>query len=259
MDENGSTEPAVYYPQRWRGWFALCCGLFMFGLWLVVTLAFALMPPPASDPNAKPVGAGPGIILALILWPFAGICFSIGWGIVRSRVVITADKLDLTTHSFAIWSPLRKYPRLQLPWSEVQGVEIFEQTNPYAPEGVQKDYVIHTPQGRFSVSNILWPQAEEIAARVTERIGRAIGDVPETVQHAVADRARDSLGLKLMHGCGMVAVVLCGGMFLLLLIALFGGMPFADFARAAMVCGIGFSAGASMWKWRMTRKGPPGA
>lgn len=249
MTDDRSSTPAVYYPQRWRGWFVLGLALSMLILSLAVTIGVAMSPPP-KDPNAQPIVAGPGVVLALILWPPMFLCGWIGLGIMRSRVRITDDMLDMTTRLFAIWS-LRPVRHVRVPWSEVLGVEHFEQTNPYAPDGVQIDYVIHTPQGRFAVSNILWPHAAEIAAKVTERIGRDIGQLPAGVERIDTAAPGNRLGLKVMHGCGLVAMVLCGGMFLLLGLAIFGGLPLADFAKAAMACGIGFSGGVAMWKWRM--------
>ena len=249
MTDDRSSTIAVYYPQQWRGWFVLSLAAFLLILWIGIVIAVNYAPPP-KNPDATPLGAGFCVVMALILWPGIAVCGWIGWGVLRSRVRITEDTLDMTTHRFAIWLP-SSVRRVRLPWSDVFGVEIFEQTNPYAPDGVQKNYVIHTPQGRFSVSNILWPRAAEIAEAVAAKIGRNIGDVPDSVEHAVANRPGDRIGLKAMHGCGLVAMVLCGGMLLLLCVALLGGMPVSDFARAAIVCGIGFSAGASMWKWRM--------
>lgn len=249
MADDKAAMTEVYFPQRMRGWIVLGMALFLSILWLTVTLGVAMQPPP-KDPNAQPVGAGPGIILALILWPAIALFLWIGLGIIRMRLRITEDALDMTAHRFAIWS-LRSTRHARLAWSEVHGVQLFEQSNPYAPDGVQKDYVIHTTQGRFALSNILWTHAAEIAAKVEARIGREIGQLPASVERIDTATPGNRLGLKVMHGCGMVAMVLCGVMFLLLGLALIGGMPLADFAKAAMFCGVGFSGGVAMWKWRM--------
>lgn len=255
MASVNSKATTVFYPSRIRGWFVLGLALFLLLLWLAVVVGVAMQPPP-KDPPEQPANAGPGAVLALILWPPMFLVGSIGLGILRSRVVIADDVLDLTAQRFSIWF-LRPVRHARLAWSNVLGVETFEQTNPLAPDGVQIDYVIHTPQGRFAISNILWPQAAEIAAAVAARTGHEVGDtgdVPATIERAVANRAVDRVGLKLMHGCGLVAMVLCGGICILLPLALFGGLPLVDFAKAALVCSMGFSAGAAMWRWRMKTK-----
>ena len=71
---------AVYYPRRGRGWFVVALALFLVAVWLVAKLAIALATPPQA-PDAKPMGAGLVVVLALILGPLAALLFNIGWGV----------------------------------------------------------------------------------------------------------------------------------------------------------------------------------
>ncbi len=238
----------TFYPYRSRAWFVFAMAALLLAMFLLVAIGVNIKP--AVEPATKPMD-GIVIVLALLLGPPMLFLFDIAIGIFRSRVILSDEGLDMTTTRFAIWA-IRRVHRAKLKWNEVVGVQLWEQTNPYAPEGIQKDYIVHTSAGRYAIPNILWPQAEEIAHLIAAQIGRPFNDLPENVPRVGANRSRDRIGLSLMHLGGTIAVILGGVMLLASVLALFGGgLDFSAFAKVALASNVAIASGAVMRRWKM--------
>ena len=103
------------------------------------------------------------------------------------------------------------------------GVQTYEIPNFAAPNGTQVDYVLHTTQGLFVVPAIQFKDANEIAATIAVRIGRAVGDLPPTVTPVTAATPSGRRGVRIMRGLGWFSSALGIGLPLLMLFGWWSG------------------------------------
>ncbi len=205
---------------------------------------------PATPDNPQGGSMGPALAVGIIVVPGGLLILDIAIGIFRSRAILTDQGLDLTTTRFAIWKIRRVY-RVKLAWDEIFGVQIWEQSNASAPDGIQRDCIVHSAQGKYVVSSMVWPQFMEFAEAVSKRIGRPIGDIQEASTLVSANRPQDRTGLAILHGCGLVSMI-CGIIFsLLLLVAAFGGISLKDFGIVAVLCSVMIMGGAALRRYQM--------
>jgi hypothetical protein len=237
----------TFYPSYFKAYFCLLGGLLLIGIEL--TLVWAGLLPKTL---ANPVGGdqGPAIIIGMIIVPPAMLLLDIAIGIFRSKAIVTDAGLDLTTTRFAIWK-IRRVHRVKLAWSEVFGIQLWEQTNSMAADGIQRDCIVHTAAGKYALSNMVWPNTAEFAEAVSQHLGRAAGDIQEGATLVKANRARDKFGLAIMHGLGSICV-LCGSVLLLLTIfSLTGGASLEDAGIIATLCSTIIAGGVALRRYHM--------
>jgi len=185
-------------------WVCFGIGVFLLGIVAIVSTAAA--------PGER---IGLAFAILLLVGGPALLVLKIGNDLRRTRIVIAAQGLELSLSRFRIWS-LRSLGRARLTWADIVGVQRYEIPNFSAPGGVQVDYVLHTTRGTFAVSSVQFKEAERIAGLIAERIGRAVGDLPEGVAPVSADTPSGRRNVRLMRGLGWAAQVV-GIVFLLLM------------------------------------------
>jgi hypothetical protein len=224
-----------YFLYGLAGFFALMCAI----------MAFAAT---GADKDAtRGLGIGLGIPFGLLaFW-----MYRMGRKLSRAEVTISPERLFLRTHEFKVWG-LRRLKQADLAWNQVTGVEVFETPNPYAPGGAQREFVIHTNLGRFSVSNVVFPDAAEIADLVAARAGSVVGNVQKVAEPIVVDRPRDRLGILAMRAFGWLSII-CGGLFAIgaATVASRGGPnALSTAAKVGMMSGILISTGLALRRFK---------
>jgi hypothetical protein len=187
--------PLTFHARRFPVW--LCFGLAGFLFLITIVMVFAALGT-ARD------GVGLAVLFVVILGFPAAFVFKLGNDVRRSRVVLTADGVDLRVSRFSIWA-LRRLGSARLGWPDIHGVQRYEIPNFAASGGVQADYVLHTTRGAFAVSAVQFADAERIATLVAERIGRAIDDLPAGIAPVGANNPTGRRGVRLMRSLGWIA------------------------------------------------------
>jgi hypothetical protein len=217
-----STPPAspslTFRARRFPVW--LCFSIAAFLLLLTVVMVFAAFGT-ARD------GVGLALLFVVILGLPGAFIFKLGNDVRRSRIVLTADGVDLRVGRFSIWA-LRRLGSARLAWRDVHGVQRYEIPNFAATGGVQVDYVLHTAQGAFAVSTVQFAEAERVATLIAERIGRAIDDLPPGIAPVTARNAAGRRGVRLMRALGWIAQAAGLACAALLLAAWLSGSPLAS-------------------------------
>jgi hypothetical protein len=215
-------------------------------------MALALVvPSKGSDGRSVAIG------FALVFVLLALSMFRMGRKLARAGVTIAPDRLTIRAHEFRVWG-LRRAKHAELTWNQVTGLEVFETPNPYAPEGVQRDFVVHTDAGKFALSNVVFPDARAIAEQIAARISRPIGDVTNVVEPISIDRPSDRVGIGLMRAFGWVAMA-CGVLFAgCATLVAFNGKPdsLSMAAKVGMMSGVLLTCGAAMRRFQFKQPKP---
>jgi len=73
------------------------------------------------------------------------------------------------------------------------------------------------------VAEAFWPDAGQIAAQVSNHIGKAIGDLSAVGEPITGKRPKDRRGIRIMHGIGWLAQAIGAIFAIMSLLALCGG------------------------------------
>ncbi len=239
----------TFRANRVRAWFAAICGLFVLAMAVLLAWVFS-----GADKEPFTLARLIAGTIFVVINPMAWLgfwIFSVAVGIWRAKVEISDDGIELRAHQFRVWG-LRRMKHARLKWNEITAVETFTTTNMMAPNGVQRDYVLHTTQGRFALPNILWPGAEEIATQVAARIEKSIGDVAQAETPAGQRRPIDRVGIAIMRGLGWTSLVL-GILFTGLMMLAYAQKDshIENIGPAIAVGSILIAIGASLRKFRL--------
>ena len=250
---NRIIQSRTFYPSYYLALALLAVAVGFFCLWVsLVVLGLSAASADAAEGieagDTNPLG--PAIVIGIFWLPMILLFLDIAIGILRSRVKLTDEALDLTTTRFAIWR-LRRVHRVRLAWNEVLGVQVRKQTNAMInpATGLQVDYVIHTMKGPYCVTERVWPQARTIADAILERIGRELNDIDDRVAPIAASRKRDRWGLRILRGLGLLTTVVGVSFCLMAVLSLFGRTDPVD-AAIVVIVGVGIiGAGESLRRY----------
>lgn len=226
--------------------------LFLYLMGGFIGLIGAIMLVAVFDPRAKSetrgVAIGISLVTGLVAWAF----FAWGRRLARAFVTISPEGLALRALDFKIWG-FRRLKQANLRWDQVRAVQLVEIPNPYAPDGMQRDYVIHTTEGNFAIPNVLWPEAKRAAAAIAERVGLPIDDLPPDVAPIPTDEKSNRVGIITMRAFGWLSTV-CGVLFALAAVLVaFGKKPdsFSTAAKVGFMASIMVSGGHYMRHFKL--------
>jgi hypothetical protein len=236
-----------FHPYRSKGWMPFVCGLVV--LFLSAVFAWGI-----TGENRPFTSTRTITVIALVFLDPLGLfglwLMALGIGIWRAHVVVTDEGLEIYAHRFSMWS-LRKMRRAKLTWNEVAGVQPFALTNMLATDGVQREFIVYTSAGKFNIPELMWPDAQQIAAQISARIGKAVGDLSAVTEPVVGNRPSDQRGTRIMHGIGWFTQMM-GWLFAALsIVALCGGLSLREMSYMLMLSMGLVVAGSSLRRFHM--------
>lgn len=254
---NDSDRPTrSFRPLQSRIW-----GIAATGLFSAIIAAMVVLIPLAAKPHdgARLEGASLWGLMAVGLFA-AGMSawlLLLAWQLRQMRVVVSPDKLELRARRYEwyITNPFG-FRRRVVAWPEVRGIRRWQTSNPFAPGGVQENYVLYANEDRFVLSNLDWPCVTEMANLISQAAGRPIAvnlaELPGDLHVAALPPRTERLRLQAARGLGWIAIaggVLMIGLIVLLLIV---GPPSVLFIIVAAVAAYFlFISGKSLRRFRL--------
>lgn len=251
-DDSG--EPSrSFRPLRARVWAIGGGGVFL----LIFAAATLLLPFAARPLNGGRVDAGLlsiAILLGLFLAAMSIWLLTLAWQIGQMRVVVYPKKLELRARNqeWFITNPVG-FRRALLIWPEVRGIRRWRFVNPWAPGGVQENYILYTAEGKFVLSNLDWPDVSEMAALISQNARRPIvhkiRELPDELQEAAMPSRTERANLRAVRGLGWLGSAL---LLALLALALLTGRLFRPaLGSVALIAILFFVYRQSMRRFRL--------
>lgn len=254
---NDSDRPTrSFRPERSRIW-----GIAATGFFSALIAASVVLIPLAAKVNDDGRLEGASLWGVLLVGLFAAGMSAwmllLAWQLRQMRIVVCPQKLELRARRYEwyITNPFG-FRRRFLAWPEVRGIRRWLTSNPFAPRGVQENYVLYTNDDRFVLSNLDWPDVTEIANLISQSAGRPIAanlaELPGDLHVAARPPRAERFKLQAARGLGWLAIaggVLMIGLIVLLLVV---GTPSVVFIVVAVVAAyVLFVSGKSLRRFRL--------
>lgn len=243
-----------FRPDRSRIWGIGAAGV----LFAVLAIVFVLLPLIVGSKNGAPAELDwIAIITGLLIGGFSAWMLLLAWQLARMRVIVSPEHLDLRARRYE-WRLTNPFGsrRVLLDWPQVQGLRRWRTANPFAPGGVQENYVLYTNDDKFVLSNLDWPEVSEMANLIGQISGRpiaaGIAELPRDLKERALPSRTERAKLRIVHAFGWLAIV--SGVLLLVLAAvwLLGGGPLDTFIiTLAVAAYFLFLSGQSMRRFHL--------